>query len=106
MSAQRSFVIGGGAFAGLARALGLRQGLGADIAIIVADPALAGRPSRDPRATALVAGCRRVFEAVGGWDQGAGDAPPVLDIVVTESKLQDANPPVFLTFAGAVAPGE
>jgi 2-octaprenyl-6-methoxyphenol hydroxylase len=41
MSAQRSIVICGGAFAGLALALALRQGLGADVAVIVADPALA-----------------------------------------------------------------
>lgn len=54
MSAQRSIVIGGGALAGLALALALRQGLGTDIAIIVADPSLATQPSRDPRATAIV----------------------------------------------------
>src|SRR5216684_1874782 len=106
MSAQRSIVIGGGAFAGLALALALRQGLGADIAIIVADPALAGRPSRDPRATAIVAACRRLFEAIGVWDQVAGNAQPILDMVVTDSRLQDATRPVFLTFAGDVEPGE
>ena len=71
MSAQRSIVIGGGAFAGLALALALRQGLGADIPVIVADPALATRPSRDPRATAIVAACRRLFDAIGVWDQVA-----------------------------------
>ena len=38
--AQRSIVIGGGAFAGLALALALRQGLGREIPIVVADPAL------------------------------------------------------------------
>jgi 2-octaprenyl-6-methoxyphenol hydroxylase len=77
MSAQRSIVIGGGAFAGLALALALRQGLGADIPVIVADPALAARPSRDPRATAIVAACRRLFEALGVWDQVApGAADP------------------------------
>jgi 2-octaprenyl-6-methoxyphenol hydroxylase len=106
MSAQRSIVIGGGAFAGLALALALRQGLGADIPVIVADPALALRPSRDPRATAIVAACRRLFEAIGVWDQVAADAQPILDMVVTDSKLQDATRPVFLTFAGNVEPGE
>src|ERR1700761_6905655 len=106
MSAQRSIVIGGGAFAGLALALALRQGLGADIPVIVADPALGTRPSRDPRATAIVAACRRLFDAVGGWDQVAGNAQPILDMVVTDSKLQDATRPVFLTFAGDVEPGE
>src|SRR3979490_2824383 len=125
MSAQRSIVIGGGAFAGLALALALRQGLGArvplfvaalarargqglgaDVPIIVADPALAARPSRDPRATAIVAACRRLFDAIGVWDQVAGQAPPILDMVVTDSKLEDATRPVFLTFAGHVEPGE
>src|SRR6185312_6408143 len=36
MSTQRSIVIGGGSFAGLALALALRQGLGAEVAVIVA----------------------------------------------------------------------
>ena len=105
MAAQRSIVICGGAFAGLALALAFRQGLGADIPVIVADPALAMRPSRDPRATAIVAACRRLFEALGVWDQGS-DSQPILDMVVTDSKLEDATRPVFLTFAGEVEPGE
>src|ERR1700682_1323227 len=106
MSAQRSIVIGGGAFAGLALALALRQGLGADIPVVVADPALGLRPSRDPRATAIVAACRRLFEAIGVWDQVARGAQPILDMVVTDSRLEDATRPVFLTFAGDVEPGE
>src|SRR5580693_451923 len=106
MPAQRSIVICGGAFAGLALALALRQGLGPDIPVIVADPALATRPSRDPRATAIVAACRRLFEAIGVWDQVASNAQPILDMVVTDSKLQDATRPVFLTFGGHVEPDE
>ncbi len=105
MAAQRSIVICGGAFAGLALALAFRQGLGADIPVIVADPALAMRPSRDPRATAIVAACRRLFEALGAWEQ-VSDSQPILDMVVTDSKLEDATRPVFLTFAGEVEPGE
>src|SRR6478735_7009512 len=105
MAAQRSIVICGGAFAGLALALALRQGLGAEIPVIVADPALATRPSRDPRATAIVAACRRLFEALGVWDQ-VSDSQAILDMVVTDSKLEDATRPVFLTFAGEVEPGE
>src|SRR5882724_8177324 len=104
MSAQRSIVIGGGAFAGLA--LALRQGLGADIPIIFADPALATRPSRDPGATAIVAACRRLFEALGVWEEVAPKAQAILDMVVTDSQLADATRPVFLTFAGEVEPGE
>src|SRR5689334_14687895 len=106
MAAQRSIVICGGAFAGLALALAFRQGLGADIPVIVADPALATRPSRDPRATAIVAACRRLFEALGVWDQVAADSQAILDMVVTDSRLEDATRPVFLTFAGNIEPGE
>ncbi|MFY9951867.1 ubiquinone biosynthesis hydroxylase [Bradyrhizobium sp.] len=106
MSAQRSIVICGGAFAGLALAVALRQGLGADIPIIVADPALSARPSRDPRATAIVAACRRLFETLGAWEAVAEKAQPILDMVVTDSRLEDATRPVFLTFAGDVEPGE
>src|SRR3978361_2228959 len=106
MAAQRMIVICGGAFAGLALALALRQGLGPEIPVIVADPALATRPSRDPRATAIVAACRRLFEALGVWDQVAGDAQPILDMVVTASKREAAPRPGFLAFAGHVEPGE
>jgi len=106
MPAQRSIVICGGAFAGLALALALRQGLGGDIPVVVADPALATRPSRDPRATAIVAACRRLFEALGIWDGVAANAQPILDMIVTDSKLEDATRPVFLTFGGTVEPGE
>jgi 2-octaprenyl-6-methoxyphenol hydroxylase len=106
MSAQQSIVIGGGAFAGLALALALRQGLGPEIPVIVADPALATRPSRDPRATAIVAACRRLFAAIGVWEEVADRVQPILDMVITDSKLQDATRPVFLTFAGHVEPGE
>src|SRR3984885_9464222 len=106
MAARRSIVICGGAFAGLALALALRQGLGPEIPVIVADPALATRPSRDPRATAIVAACRRLFEALGVWDQVSADSQAILDMVVTDSKLEDATRPVFLTFGGEVEPGE
>jgi 2-octaprenyl-6-methoxyphenol hydroxylase len=106
MSAQRGIVIGGGALAGLGLALALRQGLGPDLPIVVVDPALDTRPSRDPRATAIVAACRRLFEAIGVWSEVAAGAQPILDMVVTDSKLDDATRPVFLTFSGNVEPGE
>jgi 2-octaprenyl-6-methoxyphenol hydroxylase len=106
MTAQRSIVICGGAFAGLALALAIRQGLGPEIPVIVADPALAQRPSRDSRATAIVAACRRLFEALGVWEEVAPNAQAILDMVVTDSELADATRPVFLTFAGDVEPGE
>lgn len=106
MSSQRTIVIGGGAFAGLGLALAIRQGLGPEIPVVVADPAFAMRPSHDPRASAIVAACRRLFETIGVWSDVAADAQPILDMVVTDSKLEDATRPTFLTFTGDVEPGE
>jgi 2-octaprenyl-6-methoxyphenol hydroxylase len=40
------------------------------------------------------------------WGQVAEAAQPILDMVITDSKLEDATRPVFLTFTGDVEPGE
>jgi 2-octaprenyl-6-methoxyphenol hydroxylase len=99
-------VIGGAGFAGLALAIALRQGLGDPFAVTVADPALAHARSKDPRASAIAAAARRLFEAIGVWDAVAENAQPILDMVVTDSKLNDAVRPTFLTFGGEVEEGE
>ena len=95
-------VIAGGAFAGLALALALRQSLGAGFKVTVADPAFAAGAKTDPRASAIAAAARRMFEALGVWDAVADNAQPITDMVVTDSRLQDAVRPVFLTFAGEI----
>jgi 2-octaprenyl-6-methoxyphenol hydroxylase len=107
MSSQKAdVVIAGGGFAGLALALALRQGLGDSFRIVVADPAFASGARPDLRASAIAAAARRMFEALGVWDAVAGDAQPILDMVVTDSKLEHALRPVFLTFAGEIEEGE
>jgi 2-octaprenyl-6-methoxyphenol hydroxylase len=99
-------VIGGAGFAGLALAIALRQGLGNTFEVVVADPALSRRPSRDARASAIAAAARRLFETIGVWDKVADGAQPILDMIVTDSRLDDTVRPVFLTFAGELEPGE
>ena len=99
-------VVGGAGFAGLALAIALREGLGEGFAVTVVDPALKAETSKDPRASAIAAAARRLFEAIGVWDAVAGDAQPMLDMVITDSKLDDAVRPTFLTFGGEVEPGE
>src|SRR6185312_8057999 len=99
-------LIGGAGFAGLALAIALRQGLGDGFAVTVADPALGAVKSKDMRASAIAAAARRLFEAIGVWDAVAADAQPILDMVVTDSKLDDAVRPAFLTFGGDVEEGE
>jgi 2-octaprenyl-6-methoxyphenol hydroxylase len=104
--AQRDVVIAGGGFAGLALAIALKQGLGESFAVMVADPALGREGGDDLRASAIAAAAQRMFEAIGVWDAVAAGAQPILDMVVTDSKLKDAVRPVFLTFAGEVEPGQ
>jgi 2-octaprenyl-6-methoxyphenol hydroxylase len=105
-AAPFDIVIAGAGFAGLALAIALRQGLGASAAIMVADPTLGKGHDGDERASAIVAAARRLFEALGVWERAAREAQPILDMVVTDSRLEDAVRPVFLTFAGDVEPGE
>jgi 2-octaprenyl-6-methoxyphenol hydroxylase len=102
--AQRvDVLIGGAGFAGLALAIALRQGLAPSFSVTVADPALAGA-AKDGRASAIVAAARRLFETIGVWQDV--EAQPILDMVVTDSRLTDAVRPVFLSFDGDVEPGE
>ena len=99
---KTDLVIGGAGFAGLALAIALRQGLGDAFTVTVVDPALGAAQSKDPRASAIAAAARRLFEAIDVWDAVDGDAQPILDMVVTDSKLDDAVRPTFLTFGGEV----
>ena len=98
-------LIGGAGFAGLALAIALRQALGrrfpcrSPIRRCAADVA-------DVRASAIAAAARRLFETIGVWDAVAERAQPILDMVVTDSRLADAVRPVFLTFDGEIEPGE
>ena len=103
---QAEVVVGGAGFAGLALAIALRQGLGDPFTVTVADPALAHARSKDPRTSAIAAAARRLFEAIGVWGSVAENAQPILDMVVTDSKLDDAVRPTFLTFGGEVEDGE
>jgi len=104
-------LIAGGGFAGLSLAIALRQGLGPAFSVTVADPALGTgqfnkRAAEDERASAIVAAARRLFEAIGVWQRVEAETQPILDMVVTDSRLGDALRPTFLTFAGDVEPGE
>src|SRR6516165_9898115 len=102
-------LIAGGGFAGLSLAIALRRALGSSFAVTLADPALgrgADTRPQDLRASAIAAAPRRMFEALGVWDAVAAQAQPILDMVVTDSRVEDAVRPVLLTFAGEIEPGE
>jgi 2-octaprenyl-6-methoxyphenol hydroxylase len=99
-------LIGGGGFAGIALGIALRQALGADFNVTVADPAFARDRVVDARASAIAAAARRMFQTIGVWERVADQAQPILDMVITDSRLEDAVRPTFLSFAGEVAEGE
>ncbi len=104
--ARADVLIGGGGFAGLTLAIALRQSLGEAFTVVVADPALAALSGNDTRASAIAAGARRCLEAIGVWPRIEGDAQPMLDMAITDSRLRDAVRPTYLAFAGEVEPGE
>ena len=103
---QTDVLIAGGGFAGLTQAIALREGLGPQFSVTVVDPALGKSHADDERASAIVAAARRLFETLDVWRAVADTAQPILDMVVTDSHLDDAVRPIFLTFAGDVEPGE
>jgi 2-octaprenyl-6-methoxyphenol hydroxylase len=98
-------LIAGAGFVGLSLAVALRHALGSSFRVMIADPAFA-RCGMDPRASAIVVAARRLFEAIGVWEAVATEAQPILDMAVTDSRLDDAMRPTFLTFDGEVAQGE
>ena len=106
MGRRADLVIAGGGFAGLGLAVALKAELGRGFDVVVVDPVLGGAASRDARASAIAAGARRFFNRLGVWNQVAADAQPILDMVITDSKLDDPIRPTFLSFGGDVEPGE
>jgi 2-octaprenyl-6-methoxyphenol hydroxylase len=107
MTQQRlDLLIAGGGLPGLALAIALRQALGDTFAVAVADPAFARQGGGDPRASAIAASARHLLDTIGVWDALEAGAQPILDMTVTDSRLNDVLRPVYLSFAGEVAPGE
>jgi len=107
MSPDRTaLLIAGGGLAGLSLAVAVKTALGSAFSVIVADPTIADPPADHGRASAFAAAARRMFETMGAWDEIAPAAQPILEMIVTDSRTLDVVRPVFLTFAGDVAPGE
>lgn len=96
-------IVGGGPV-GLTLALALAQSArGIKVGLVDRRPLTV---PRDNRASAIVAGVRRVFEALSVWPQMAAEAQAITAMRITDSGKGDISRPNFLTFDGDVAPGE
>lgn len=101
---QFDVVIVGGGPVGMTLALALAQSArGMRIALIDRRPLSV---PRDNRASAIAAGVRRIFEALGVWDDMARQSQPISAMRITDSGAGDIARPLFLNFEGEVAPGE
>lgn len=98
-------LVAGGGMVGLSLALALDHESGGAFEITVVDPQGLGTRRGDGRASAIAAGARRMLEHLGAWPND-GLTQPILDMVVTDSRVEDGARPAFLTFAGEAAPGE
>jgi 2-octaprenyl-6-methoxyphenol hydroxylase len=96
-------IVGGGPV-GLTLALALIQSArGIKVGLVDRRPLTV---PRDNRASAIAAGVRRVFEALGVWPQMQAEAQAITAMRITDSGKGDISRPTFLTFDGDVAPGE
>ncbi|MFV0295643.1 MAG: FAD-dependent monooxygenase [Hyphomicrobiaceae bacterium] len=95
----------GGSYAGLALALALDSCLDGTVSISIIERSAPDvhTPARpDPRAFAVTAGSRHLFEAIGVWPAIAAEAEPVVGIEITDSGLSDAVRPVLLSYDNIV----
>lgn len=96
-------IVGGGPV-GLTLALALTQSArGIRVGLVDRRPLSV---PRDARASAIAAGVRRVFEALGVWQAMSVHAQPINAMRITDSGVGDMSRPQFLAFDGDVAPGE
>jgi len=99
-AAKFNVTIAGAGTAGLALAVALARGLGKGFAVAVCDPALKGKLPSDDRVSAIAGGARRLLTALGVWQRLAGPLQPIVSMEITDSRLEDAVRPTFLSFEG------
>lgn len=101
---RHDVIIVGAGPVGLTMALALvRSAPGIKVALVDRRPLSI---PRDNRASAIAAGVRRVFEALGVWPEMESQSQPISRMHITDLGAGDLARPLFLRFEGDVAPGE
>ena len=98
--------IAGAGAAGLALAVALARSLSPGFAVVACDPALGAEPASDDRVSAIAGGARRLLTALGVWERLAGPVQPIVAMEITDSRLEDAMRPTFLSFDSEAAEDE
>jgi 2-octaprenyl-6-methoxyphenol hydroxylase len=97
-------VIVGGGPVGMTLGVALAQSMrGIRVALLDRRPLTV---PKDNRASAIAAGVRRIFDALGVWADMEAKSQPIRAMRITDSGAGDIARPLFLTFDGDVAPGE
>ena len=108
MTDHTDILIAGAGYVGLSLAVALKRGA-PHLSIRVVDAAPDGVWRKDGRASAIAAAAQNMLRELGVWDRIAGEAQPIEEMIVTDSRASDPVRPVFLTFgtidAGPDAPG-
>lgn len=102
---QYDIVVAGAGYVGLATAVAIRDAA-PELSILLVDAAPEGVWRKDARASALAAAAVRMMRRLGTWEAMEGDAQPITEMIVTDSRTSDPVRPVFLTFGGEAGPSE
>ncbi len=98
-------VIAGGGFAGLALALALFEGSHGQIKLAVVD-AHKGHHGVDTRSSAIAFAAVRMLQTLQAWPSNPADTQPILDMMITDSRMEDGARPSLLNFCGTVEDGQ
>jgi 2-octaprenyl-6-methoxyphenol hydroxylase len=98
---RQDIVIAGAGYVGLSVAVAIKDAA-PELSVVVVDAAPDGVWRRDTRASAIAAAASRMLDRLGVWAEIRGEAQPINEMIVTDSKTAEVVRPVFLTFGGAV----
>ncbi len=95
---HHDLAIAGGGGAGLTLALAVKLALGDAISIAVYDPGGFDPREGDLRASAIAAGVRRMFGALGVWEQLEANAQSIHKMIITDTALEEPVRQSLLSF--------